>query len=60
MVFEYHVYLKAKDLFNDYGIGDQELKFIKELIDHDLSESSKAKLQKPERRFLYEVYNSYS
>ena len=54
MVFEYHVYLKAKDLFNGYGIGNQELEFIKQLIDHDLSESS-TKLQKPERRFLYEV-----
>ena len=53
MVFEHHVYFKEKDLFNSYGIGDQELQFIKELIDHDLS--STAQLQKPKRRFLYEV-----
>lgn len=55
MVFEHHVYLKEKDLFNGYGIGDREKDFIKELIDHDLSVSGITKLQKPERRFLYEV-----
>ena len=58
MVFEHHVYLKEKSLFNDYGIDDRELEFIKELVDHDLSESSTVELQKPYRRFLYEVANS--
>ena len=43
MVFEHHVYLKAKELFNGYGICDQDLQFIKELIDHDLSDTSKLK-----------------
>ena len=52
------MYLKEKSLFNDYGIYDRELEFIKELIDHDLSESSTVKLQKPDRRFLYEVAKS--
>ena len=52
MVFEYHIYQKEESLFKNHGIStDSDVKFIKELIDHDLS-----KLEKPERRFLYEVY----
>lgn len=70
MVFEDHIYKKHKKLFNSHGICDEDVKFIKELIDHKLpmegesiddsepameEESENEKLQKPERRFLYEV-----
>ena len=60
MIFEQYVYLKEKALFNSYGIGDQELELIKELIDHDLPSESESniaakKFQPAGRRFLYEV-----
>ena len=52
------MYLKRKEVFKSYGIDDHEVEFIKELIDHDLS--TPEKLQKPQRRFLYEVpFNNY-
>ena len=50
LVFEHHVYLKRKEVFQSYGIDDCEVKFIKELIDHDLS--TPEKLEKPQRTFL--------
>ena len=56
-MFEFHVYTENKGLiFDSYGIDCDDVQFIKELIDHDLSTPDKiAKLQKPKRRFLYEV-----
>ena len=53
-VFEHHIYAPAKEkLFTWHGIGDEEVRFIKELIDHNFSEGTELKY--PERRFLYEV-----